>query len=85
VSAAGGLDPADETFAYWAALYAISHPAPRTWTAERRDGQGTVSVNSASALLDAMCTDYLKCPVRLPVHRDGSGTRSGREAGFTGH
>ncbi|MGD0244208.1 MAG: hypothetical protein ABSB59_28335 [Streptosporangiaceae bacterium] len=62
----GGLDPHDAVVAYFRALYVIRHDGPGAWSAERRDGAGTVRAASAPRILAAMAADHGAQPVRLP-------------------
>ncbi len=48
---------------HWGSAYMVWCNAPGRWTAERRDGKGTLSADSAGELWEKIRADYFACPV----------------------
>jgi hypothetical protein len=82
VGSAMGYDDAalDSLTWHWGGAYLISHPAPDTWLAVRRDDRETLRAGMPGELLDRIRSDYLRCPVSVRVQRPelSGGARSGR-------
>lgn len=48
---------------HWGEAYAITHPEPDLWLAQRRDSRETVRAASAEKLYEAISADYARKPV----------------------
>ena len=48
---------------HWGSAYAIGHPAPDTWFAQRRDGRGMLRAATPDELLSMIRSDYQVTPV----------------------
>lgn len=48
---------------HWSSAYVISCSAPGRWTAERRDGKGTIRADDVGELRDMIRADYEAQPV----------------------
>jgi hypothetical protein len=58
-----GDEPLDELRHHYGSAYAISHPEPDVWLAQRRDTRETLRAESATELLDLIRADYAAHPV----------------------
>lgn len=49
---------------HWGSAYAISHPGPDVWLAQRRDTRETLTATTAAELHDKIVADYTARPVK---------------------
>jgi len=48
---------------HWGSAYAIAHPEPDLWIAQRRDDHATLRDETPAGLRDKILADYLDRPV----------------------
>jgi hypothetical protein len=51
---------------HWGEAYAITHPAPGRWLAQRRDGQEWITAPDPDVLWARIAADYARQPVPRP-------------------
>jgi hypothetical protein len=65
-------EDADEALAqlehHWGTAYAISHPQPGAWVAQRRDNDATITATDPDTLFAQISADYIAHPVPRGEH-----------------
>jgi len=69
-------EPLAELRWHYGEAYAIRHPGPDTWLAQRRDDRTVLRSDSAEGLLEKIRADYAERPV--PRQYGGGGQPSAR-------
>ena len=68
-------DPLSDLRWHWGGAYLIEHPAPDEWTAQRRDGRGTLRADGPVLLREMITADYTARPAPRDLPGRPRGTR----------